>query len=140
MFSSRRMHTRCAVVTGVQTCALPISCEIRGQSFAVADRCIEATLDALGCDGCSRIDAMPATVVPDFAPGVRIRLTDDVVAADRISLAALVAGDDERRNAGRAHQECESTAVVFAETEPRVEQEFVNAVAAERRENGRAPV
>src|SRR3546814_3099364 len=76
---------------------------------------------------------MPATVVPDFAPGVRIRLTDDVVAADRISLAALVAGDDARRNAGRAHQECESTAVVFAETASRVEQEFVNAVAAERR-------
>src|SRR3546814_9917112 len=25
-FSSRRRHTRCASVTGVQTCALPISC------------------------------------------------------------------------------------------------------------------
>src|SRR3546814_1136479 len=25
-FSSRRRHTRCALVTGVQTCALPISC------------------------------------------------------------------------------------------------------------------
>src|SRR3546814_6027159 len=24
-FSSRRLHTRCALVTGVQTCALPIS-------------------------------------------------------------------------------------------------------------------
>src|SRR3546814_2812348 len=27
-FSSRRRHTRCALVTGVQTCALPISSEI----------------------------------------------------------------------------------------------------------------
>src|SRR3546814_9215703 len=28
-FSSRRRHTRCALVTGVQTCALPIShCEV----------------------------------------------------------------------------------------------------------------
>src|SRR3546814_6175591 len=27
-FSSRRRHTRCALVTGVQTCALPISPEI----------------------------------------------------------------------------------------------------------------
>src|SRR3546814_2921195 len=27
-FSSRRRHTRCALVTGVQTCALPISCMI----------------------------------------------------------------------------------------------------------------
>src|SRR3546814_1395754 len=26
-FSSRRRHTRCALVTGVQTCALPIFCD-----------------------------------------------------------------------------------------------------------------
>src|SRR3546814_1781762 len=31
-FSSRRRHTRCALVTGVQTCALPIS-----SRFALAD-------------------------------------------------------------------------------------------------------
>src|SRR3546814_3623584 len=30
VFSSRRRHTRCALVTGVQTCALPIS----GLSYA----------------------------------------------------------------------------------------------------------
>src|SRR3546814_7971772 len=28
-FSSRRRHTRCALVTGVQTCALPISRAVR---------------------------------------------------------------------------------------------------------------
>src|SRR3546814_16224759 len=28
-FSSRRRHTRCAVVTGVQTCALPISVALK---------------------------------------------------------------------------------------------------------------
>src|SRR3546814_3964476 len=28
-FSSRRRHTRCALVTGVQTCALPISSDDR---------------------------------------------------------------------------------------------------------------
>src|SRR3546814_7959047 len=28
LFSSRRRHTRCALVTGVQTCALPISWDI----------------------------------------------------------------------------------------------------------------
>src|SRR3546814_1443687 len=27
-FSSRRRHTRCALVTGVQTCALPISAKV----------------------------------------------------------------------------------------------------------------
>src|SRR3546814_18892553 len=31
-FSSRRRHTRCALVTGVQTCALPISRRLTGQS------------------------------------------------------------------------------------------------------------
>src|SRR3546814_7329904 len=29
-FSSRRRHTRCALVTGVQTCALPISADEAG--------------------------------------------------------------------------------------------------------------
>src|SRR3546814_9761165 len=33
-FSSRRRHTRCALVTGVQTCALPIF----GEEFAIARR------------------------------------------------------------------------------------------------------
>src|SRR3546814_1082343 len=35
LFSSRRRHTRCALVTGVQTCALPILAAIPG--FAVVD-------------------------------------------------------------------------------------------------------
>src|SRR3546814_10018176 len=30
-FSSRRRHTRCALVTGVQTCALPIYLFLHGQ-------------------------------------------------------------------------------------------------------------
>src|SRR3546814_10086169 len=33
-FSSRRRHTRCALVTGVQTCALPISVNITERPFA----------------------------------------------------------------------------------------------------------
>src|SRR3546814_12300572 len=37
-FSSRRRHTRCALVTGVQTCALPI-CS-RGLSVLPRERCI----------------------------------------------------------------------------------------------------
>src|SRR3546814_8935009 len=38
-FSSRRRHTRCALVTGVQTCALPISgldCTIRELAETIA--------------------------------------------------------------------------------------------------------
>src|SRR3546814_4417446 len=33
-FSSRRRHTRCALVTGVQTCALPICLPVRGVEVA----------------------------------------------------------------------------------------------------------
>src|SRR3546814_3093965 len=36
-FSSRRRHTRCALVTGVQTCALPISgCRVRHRTRPAA--------------------------------------------------------------------------------------------------------
>src|SRR3546814_4727433 len=35
-FSSRRRHTRCALVTGVQTCALPISFRDRAHALAEA--------------------------------------------------------------------------------------------------------
>src|SRR3546814_8011868 len=36
-FSSRRRHTRCALVTGVQTCALPISFARAGAEVMVND-------------------------------------------------------------------------------------------------------
>src|SRR3546814_5830077 len=38
LFSSRRRHTRCALVTGVQTCALPICWSlIRGHRYQVLE-------------------------------------------------------------------------------------------------------
>src|SRR3546814_17590373 len=36
VFSSRRRHTRCALVTGVQTCALPISMKVASFNSASA--------------------------------------------------------------------------------------------------------
>src|SRR3546814_3843164 len=47
-FSSRRRHTRCAVVTGVQTCALPISRGRAGKSrrwVYAADLLVKRKLD-----------------------------------------------------------------------------------------------
>src|SRR3546814_4034929 len=41
-FSSRRRHTRCALVTGVQTCALPIS-NVRKATAIVNGRIITGT-------------------------------------------------------------------------------------------------
>src|SRR3546814_16369126 len=38
-FSSRRRHTRCALVTGVQTCALPISKALeQGQAYSLQNK------------------------------------------------------------------------------------------------------
>src|SRR3546814_6459746 len=37
-FSSRRRHTRCALVTGVQTCALPIS--FTHPAYVVVSHCL----------------------------------------------------------------------------------------------------
>src|SRR3546814_10541718 len=37
-FSSRRRHTRCALVTGVQTCALPISVHESVQCLGISER------------------------------------------------------------------------------------------------------
>src|SRR3546814_7664367 len=42
-FSSRRRHTRCALVTGVQTCALPISQVIGIFAFQAALRMLRQT-------------------------------------------------------------------------------------------------
>src|SRR3546814_5556158 len=42
-FSSRRRHTICALVTGVQTCALPIYSA--DQCLEIADRCRKDTLE-----------------------------------------------------------------------------------------------
>src|SRR3546814_17918704 len=45
-FSSRRRHTRCALVTGVQTCALPISVrEVSPDNVGVSRITIEITGD-----------------------------------------------------------------------------------------------
>src|SRR3546814_4537289 len=48
-FSSRRRHTRCALVTGVQTCALPISGSIRCDGA-------RARLSLAGQSGQERLD------------------------------------------------------------------------------------
>src|SRR3546814_4143741 len=45
-FSSRRRHTRCALVTGVQTCALPISFAIHAGEPGL--RPLHGALDEVG--------------------------------------------------------------------------------------------
>src|SRR3546814_6294821 len=56
-FSSRRRHTRCALVTGVQTCALPISVDfltkpVRDQTL------LDAVATAISIDAARRAEAV----------------------------------------------------------------------------------
>src|SRR3546814_13022434 len=67
-FSSRRRHTRCALVTGVQTCALPIS------STWSREPCKPSTTrSARGCHPCLRYSPLP------MSPGrTRVRVAEGV--------------------------------------------------------------
>src|SRR3546814_2984864 len=59
-FSSRRRHTRCALVTGVQTCALPILDEADAMRarLAHADDPARADVDPRLADVAERIDPL----------------------------------------------------------------------------------
>src|SRR3546814_1891986 len=46
-FSSRRRHTRCALVTGVQTCALPIYLEHQLANLGSSDPAAVAAISAI---------------------------------------------------------------------------------------------
>src|SRR3546814_10722213 len=69
-FSSRRRHTRCALVTGVQTCALPIS-EFRVYAYrndkpvAPAQVQLSVELNRLG----GRVDRFAFVPQEDFLRG-----------------------------------------------------------------------
>src|SRR3546814_5269522 len=70
-FSSRRRHTRCALVTGVQTCALPIWGLAVGRRL---DRGLEAVFsvgDAIDGDDLGPVDDVGAEggAVPQYAAG-----------------------------------------------------------------------
>src|SRR3546814_12625341 len=66
-FSSRRRHTRCALVTGVQTCALPIS---------ILDQIIKTGTVTRGWLGIE-----PQDITPDLAKAFNLRQRDGVIIA-----------------------------------------------------------
>src|SRR3546814_5227195 len=76
-FSSRRLHTRCALVTGVQTCALPIF--LRAQGIDVGASLYEA----------DRIqDAYEVMRLASSRNDLRLLMPTDVVIADEIGRAS----------------------------------------------------
>src|SRR3546814_9098737 len=66
--SSRRRHTRCALVTGVQTCALPISLALEGERYDVRVNCLAPTAATAMTEGLLDPQALdllaPASVSP----------------------------------------------------------------------------
>src|SRR3546814_5766552 len=61
-FSSRRRHTRCALVTGVQTCALPIYRQAEEETLAVQDLTLDIQegefVAVVGPSGCGKSTLM----------------------------------------------------------------------------------
>src|SRR3546814_16821663 len=101
-FSSRRRHTRCALVTGVQTCALPISTLARsGMSqrvIAIGSDHAGFTLkeelrQTLAADGFAVLalgtDGPASVAYPDFAAAGDRTI---VVSGKRVSVSVALGG------------------------------------------------
>src|SRR3546814_8879425 len=113
-FSSRRRHTRCALVTGVQTCALPISTlptrerlpiwrEVFGQTMVQLD--IEPAKDVpFHAEG--TLCALPGAAYASVsASPVRVTRTRRLIAADPVEMLYLITADAplEFKQGGREH-------------------------------------
>src|SRR3546814_633381 len=90
-FLSRRRHTRCALVTGVQTCALPIYAphefgedqtlmRVGYARVSTSDQNPELQLDALRRAGCERVFTEKASGARDDRPELA-RILEDVLRA-----------------------------------------------------------
>src|SRR3546814_14610335 len=109
-FSSRRRHTRCALVTGVQTCALPIC---RGGDWKGA----RATPAASGVN--DRDVQLREHVAPDLGllaehrvgiAGIAVALdAPQAGALDGLDAGGLAETDEERSEERRGGKECVSS-------------------------------
>src|SRR3546814_2038607 len=91
-FSSRRRHTRCALVTGVQTCALPISAHlaevVRGGLVSVP----QGQWDAALAIGLSPGQALLRVVLPQALRNMLPALVAQLVSLFKTTSLAYVVG------------------------------------------------
>src|SRR3546814_8388978 len=111
-FSSRRRHTRCALVTGVQTCALPIW-TVEGKRIflgssaflkegGIATEMLSEQADALRRDGATAIFiGIEEAAAGIFAIAVPVRETppDPLAALRREGIAVVMLTGDNRTTA-----------------------------------------
>src|SRR3546814_16387024 len=132
-FSSRRRHTRCALVTGVQTCALPIFISTHGARKGLADtalktansgyltrRLVDVAQDmvvtAEDCGGEQGLLMMPIVEGGDVLEPLRDRVLGRVTlrdayqpGSDEIAIPAGTLIDEQRSEERRVGKECVST-------------------------------
>src|SRR3546814_4257033 len=89
-FSSRRRHTRCALVTGVQTCALPIlSAAALGRLIRRKTKEYPARIFRAGSCARGSVGAAAARTRPDQAVGLAVLVVEEV-GVDRSGEARIV--------------------------------------------------
>src|SRR3546814_15848444 len=91
-FSSRRRHTRCALVTGVQTCALPIYEQLRTPPQAVRGRYPERRHDVLYRDACQRQRAVNRVHILRAVPAVAVRESEATLTPQQCPFCTLGIG------------------------------------------------
>src|SRR3546814_12072793 len=79
-FSSRRRHTRCALVTGVQTCALPISVTKDSPDLTI-DVAVKGVADAAA--------VTPAATAPSYTEADLDSDTQSVQLKDLVTIAPV---------------------------------------------------
>src|SRR3546814_3292459 len=98
-FSSRRRHTRCALVTGVQTCALPISRLADGDAGDIDPAAIKrfhSGREAAAFDAADDRSRGDADILEDRVADPRARLAHLLL--DLSDLNALGIGGQDRKS------------------------------------------
>src|SRR3546814_5370519 len=95
--SSRRRHTRCALVTGVQTCALPI-CEPRRPVTTIASSVTSSAAGAwLSCAAAGAAHASASALVAQPSDKV-ITLPEDFTRLDALNIMPLPLSLPDRKS------------------------------------------
>src|SRR3546814_17993068 len=105
-FSSRRRHTRCALVTGVQTCALPIFHQAKlPSSPPVPDAALRDLVDTLRCHLARVCNQANKAAVNVLHAGLRQRIEFGTETPRQIRFTRQWRRSEERR----VGKECGST-------------------------------